>query len=162
MVAKYIDRPYGGIGVLWKKSLGEKCNIVYLDDTRLMAMEVKMDDKSILLINVYMPFDALEKKDEFLQSVGKIDMLVESYNSPYMFVLGDFNLNLEADDIGVINSQFGKLLNNHCREENLVIADCELLGKDSFTFVSHAHNTTSWLDYVITISTGVSLGLNIF
>jgi len=32
--------PLGGLGILWRKSLGEKCNIVDLDDTKLLGIEM--------------------------------------------------------------------------------------------------------------------------
>jgi len=51
-------RPHGGLGVLWRKSLGDKCNIVDLDDTRLLCMEIAIkhndDEIKLLFVNIYM------------------------------------------------------------------------------------------------------------
>ena len=38
--------------------------------------------------------------------------------------------------------------------ENLHVTDVECLGNDSYTFISYAHNTGSWLDHIVTTSDG--------
>jgi len=32
--------PDGGLGLLWRKSLGENCNFVDLDNTRLLGIDI--------------------------------------------------------------------------------------------------------------------------
>ena len=59
-----------------------------------------------LLVNIYMLCEAAELKDEFVQSLCKIDMLFESYSSHYVYVLGDYNCKLKADDQGNAISKF--------------------------------------------------------
>ena len=61
-----------------------------------------------------MSYEADEHEDEFVQYLCKIDMLFKSYSSHYVYVLGDFNSNLKADDQGHVTSKFGKLLLDHC------------------------------------------------
>ena len=48
-----------------------------------------------------------------------------------------------------------------CDNNNLCFIDKEKLLPDSFTFVSPAHGTTSWLDYCITTTSGKSITSNI-
>ena len=55
------------------------------------------------------------------------------------------------------NSRFGNILSNFCTEEMLCIADLQLLNDDTFTFVSSAHNTCSWLDHVVTTADGMNI-----
>ena len=51
-----VGRPYGGLAVLWKKSLGSCLNPVMLDDKRLLGAELVYDNVKILLISVYLPW----------------------------------------------------------------------------------------------------------
>ena len=56
--------------------------------------------------------------------------------------MGDYN----ADE----KNSFGNLMNFFFEENELVISDYQLLPSDSFTFVSKAHSTSSWLDHCLT------------
>jgi len=42
-----------------------------------------------------------------------------------------------------------------CNDEGILITDYDYLPKDSYTFTSSAHNTMSWLDHILTTSTGI-------
>ena len=84
-------------------------------------------------------------------------MLFESFSSPCIYVLGDFNSKLRADDQGHVTSKLGKLLSDHCNDENLHVANVECLGNDSYTVISYAHNIVSWLDHIITTSDEASI-----
>ena len=59
--------PLGGLGILWRKSLGENCNIV---DARLLGIEIVIknndDEIKLLFVNIYMPFDCLDNTDELM------------------------------------------------------------------------------------------------
>jgi hypothetical protein len=66
-------RPHGGIAILWRKSLGNKCKLVDLNDKRLMGVEISNKNNcKLLIINVYMPVCANENKDEFLFYLAQI------------------------------------------------------------------------------------------
>ena len=43
-------RPYGGLGILWKKSLGQVCSVIEFDDTRLCAIEMSLNNSYCQLI----------------------------------------------------------------------------------------------------------------
>jgi exonuclease III len=145
-------RPYGGLAILWRKSIGQ-CFIVQYDDPRLLGIEVRCDGNNVLFVNMYMPYDCTENEDDFVYYINKVNDIVESYVSPYVFIIGDFNANICTNNV----SHFGNILKTYCTEESLVIADQRFLARDTFTFVSSAHNTCSWLDHVITTATGYNL-----
>ena len=56
---------------------------------------------------------------------------------------------------------FGAELIDFCDNNNLCFTDKDKLLPDSFTFVSQAHGTTSWLDHCITTAYGKSITSNI-
>ena len=56
---------------------------------------------------------------------------------------------------------FSAELIDFCNNNKLCFIDREKLPQDSFTFVSQAHGTTSWLDHCITTTSGQSITSNI-
>ena len=66
-------------------------------------------------------------------------------------------MNAHVSQNGSNGHCFGKLLTDFCEEENLVVSDAKLLPPDSYTFLSDAYGTTSWLDHVIATSNSHSL-----
>ena len=56
---------------------------------------------------------------------------------------------------------FGAKLIDFCNNNNLCFIDREKLPPDSFTFLSQAHGTTSWLDHCITTTSGQSITSNV-
>ena len=50
-----VGRPYGGLGILWRKSLGQSCNVKPLGDPRLLMLEISLDDdRHMTLLNVFL------------------------------------------------------------------------------------------------------------
>lgn len=144
-------RPFGGLAVLWKKTLGEKINIVKYDDSRILGIEVKNNNTKILFLNVYLPYDKGDNLEDFLYYLYKINDIIENYDTPYVYALGDFN----ADTSGIfhddIKHRFGNELTKFCIQESLTISDTLLCNmNNTYTFYSEAHKTTSWLDHIVT------------
>jgi len=65
------------LDILWRKSLGEKCNIVDLDNTRLLGIEIAIknndDEIKLLFVNIYMPLDCADNTDEFMQYLSRVN-----------------------------------------------------------------------------------------
>ena len=89
-----------------------------------------------------MPYCYIENLDEFTAHLSKLDNIITTANTPYVYVIGDFNADLNKDHL------FGSELASFCADMNLIISDTAHL-KGGYTFVSSAHNTTSWLDHVV-------------
>ena len=64
-----------------------------------------------------------------------------SCNAQIFVLLWDFNA-------GVTNT-YGGLLEDFCMENDFIISDYALLPQDTFTYISDAHNTTSWIDHFV-------------
>ena len=66
--------PDGGLGILWRKSLGENCNIV---DARLLGIEIVIknndDEIKLLFVNIYMLFDCVDNTDDFMQYLSRVN-----------------------------------------------------------------------------------------
>jgi len=88
------------------------------------------------LINVYLPYCSGAKTDEFLAYLGKMKQLCEELQCPNICFVGDFSA-------GATNA-FGGLLEDFFMENDFIISNYALLPQDTFTYISDAHNTTSW------------------
>ena len=149
-------RPFGGLAILWRKSLGSLCTVTLTDDSRLMQIDVKINSQIITLLNVYLPYDNGTNLDEFQMYLSKVDSILTT--NPYSCAIGDYNANIRAD-----SSRFGRKLIQFCADESLVISDEVHAPDDSFTYVSDAHvGSVAWLDHVISTRSMHSLIDNIW
>lgn len=47
-------RPYGGLGVLWRKSLDDRCEVVELGDNRFVRLEIIVENNvKLFFVNIY-------------------------------------------------------------------------------------------------------------
>ena len=137
-----IGRPYGGIGFLWRKSIGHAVKIRSFQDSRILGIELVSNNNSkMLILCVYMPTCCSENHDEFIECLAKVHSIVQSSDCYSHMIIGDWN----ADN----NSLFGTSLQSFCNEYNYLISDKMLLNGNSFTYFSEVHGTTSWLDHCI-------------
>ncbi len=145
-----VGRPHGGLAVLWRKTLGAKCKpIVIPEETRIMGLEIQTSTQSIMLVNVYLPYNSRENVHEFDDYLNRLSGIIQAADTPYIYCVGDFN----ADCSG--NQLFGRKLKSFCQDESLLITDLEFLPASStFTYHSASHNITTWLDHIITTNTG--------
>ena len=57
-----MGRPYGGVAILWKKTLAKFVKKIWIQNTkRVCAINLTLLNKSMLLINCYMPVDNKRK-----------------------------------------------------------------------------------------------------
>ena len=76
--------------------------------------------------------------DDFCFYLNKLQYIIESANTPCVFILGDYNADIQSESV------FGSELINFCDTNSLYFIDRYLLLSDTFTFVSQAHGTTSF------------------
>ena len=77
--------------------------------------------------------------------------IVDEFGSPYVYICGEFNPNL------LQTSRFGKELRKVYSDNSLIISDELMLPADTYTFVSTCHGSTSWLDHVVSTTSGHTL-----
>ena len=81
--------------------------------------------------------------------------IIEDFSSPYVYFCGDFNANILS------HSRFGDELRRLCSDTLLCLSDTLLLPSDTFTCMSPSHDTVSWLDHVLSTTSGHSRFTNI-
>ena len=144
-------RPHGGVSILWRKSLSHIVKTIKYDDDRIIGIEMKTSTHTLLFLCCYLPHECDMFYDDYCFYLDKFKCIIESANTPYIFILGDFNADILSQSI------FGSELIEFCDMNNLSFIDKSMLSPDTFTFISQAHGTTSWLDHCITTTAGESL-----
>lgn len=137
-------RPYGGVGILWRKNIFESVSVIKCNSARITAIKIlSAAGRSLLLFSVYMPTDSKENIAEFTECMGEISAVVEESKIDSVVVIGDFNAHP--------GTEFGNELNDFCVDQSWRCADIEMLGleSESYTYVSDAHGTTRWLDHCV-------------
>ena len=147
--ALLVGRPHGGLAILWRKKLAHHLKVEKYDDPRILGINLCSGDslQHTLILNVYLPCDTGSQLDsnydEFMNTLGKVLAIVQDSSALAVHIVGDFNACFKRKTL------FGKELITLCDENHLIISDSVLLPRDSFTFLSDAHHSTSWIDHCV-------------
>ena len=87
-------RPHGGTAVLWRKSL--TAYPVSNVDKSIVGINIKCQNNSIVIINVYLPFNSPSNVEAYLKYLGALQILCEAQQSSNLCIVGDFNANKES------------------------------------------------------------------
>jgi exonuclease III len=136
-------RPYGGVCILWRKLITNYISIERYDDKRIIGCTFSANNDSKLFVNVYLPYQSDDNYDEYVHYLGKLTAIIDECNTSAVSIIGDFNAK--------VGSKFENELLNFVNSCNMYISDYEHFGRTSntFTYVSDAHGSTSWLDHYI-------------
>ena len=134
-----------GLCFLWRRSLDPFIEpLIYFDEKRLLGLKITSSNATILLLNVYLPYQTDDNADEYLEILGKIQAISDSFESTNTFIIGDFNADIKNPSL------FTPFLNAFINDCHLIASDTLLLPSDAFTYASDAHGSRSWLDHVLT------------
>ena len=136
-----IGRPYGGVSIMWRKSIGESCKIVTYNDTRLLGIQVAFSHRELLLLNVYLPYFSPENYDNYLYYIGEIDSILECSLCDDVAIFGDFN--------AAVGGPYFNEWNYLCDEREFIFSDVHKLPTNTYTHVNDASLTHSWLDHML-------------
>ena len=137
-----VGRPYGGTGILYRKSLSNMISFVKTSNPRITSVILKSKLGPILIVCVYMPTDygTSDCYEDYLELCSCISALYKDSDAVQLLVAGDFNCQL--------GSRFYPLLLNFINDNNLIPSDmCRL--QDVFTFSNIESNHFSWIDHVL-------------
>ena len=81
-------RPYGGVGIMWHKKLSKCAKIVQYDDTRILGLEIMTNNQTFLFVCVYLPYDCDVNYDDYCFYLNKINCIIDTASTPYVFILG--------------------------------------------------------------------------
>ena len=140
-----IGRPYGGVCIMWRKSLDKYILPTYYDCNWLVGIKCTFNNNTLSILNTYMPYECHSNVNDYIENLGFLSSTIESgIDSTCFAILGDWNANTKPQ----CNSRFAALFNNFV-EENGLISSVDHLPRDSFTYVSSVWDTVSWLDHAV-------------
>ncbi|CAH2106699.1 unnamed protein product [Euphydryas editha] len=147
-----LGRPYGGVALLWRKSIFQTVTVVSCKSDRLVAIKIDYVDCSFLIFSVYMPTDSADNLIEFNNCLSEIIAICDSTGIESVFIMGDFNAHP--------GERFARELLSVCSEQLWSCVDIELLPRDSYTFSSTANGSLRWLDHCVVSSAARQLIVN--
>ena len=136
-----LGRPYGGEAILRNQSL--RASIIHKFDKSFIGLKLELDKSSLFLINIYMPCSTYHNIDEYVEKLSKLASFCKELNN-FNICLLDFNAGLE--------NSFGKIYSQFCQDNSFIMSDNMILPTNSFTFLSNAHGSTSWIDHCASTS----------
>ena len=143
-------RPYGGVGILWRDKIDSVVTITHSPYDWLCGIKISNTCQEHYLLNVYLPYEKADNFDLYNDCLAKLIVFISELNTTCVSVFGDFNADLANSSI------FGDILTQYCHDNNLHILDQMFLNTDTYTYVSSAWGTTSWIDHIICTSDAVS------
>ena len=147
----HTGRPFGGVAILWRKTPNKYCSIITYDCDRILGLQFTCGSFTALFLCVYLPYECSDNHDDYMFYLSKIFQIIDEFQSLYIFVCGDFDANIRGP------SQFCDDLLQLCSDNSLCLADVLFLPCNTFTFISSSHATVSWLDHILTTTSGYSL-----
>jgi len=75
-------RPYGGCAFMWRRSLDVKAKLTEVASRRIIAVTIEYSSFTILLANVYMPYECSEDTalyDDFCYQLRMLDSLLDNH-----------------------------------------------------------------------------------
>ena len=148
-----IGRPYGGVGVLWRKSMANVVKFLSIPGTsRACACKIVTGTDEILCINVYMPNDNQSKNNvdpRFYETLDAIEVFIERCQIRNVVIAGDMNA-----DFNRFNAHDVCLRNFAFRNDFVCSVDLNVIDK-GFTYHDPANRSYSCIDHFM-LSSGMT------
>ncbi|KAL7369458.1 hypothetical protein ABVT39_022833, partial [Epinephelus coioides] len=134
----------GSVAIMWHKKYDPLISVIRLRVDWCVAIKVSYNGNVLIILNVYTPYECSSNEDEYLHKLAFIGSFIEENECTRIYVMGDLNA-----DISDRKSVFGRYLVEFCHDNKLLLTSKIHLPTDSYTYVSEAWNTTSWLDHCV-------------
>ena len=136
-------RPSRGVAILWRKCLNNSISPLKIDDRLIGIYMSSINKGKILILNVYMPYDAHDSESlhEYRTYIAKLQSLIDCNDFDNIIIAGDLN----ADPA---KGRFWKEIKYFLTLNNIYHMSSELNNND-FTYLCPATSSTSFLDHIL-------------
>ena len=111
-------RPHGGL-FLWRRSHDPYIEpLIYVDEKRLLGLKITSFNAAILFLNVYLPYHTDDNANEYLEMLGKIQAISDSFEPTNIFIISDFNADIKNPSL------FTPFLNAFINDGHLIVTHC--------------------------------------
>ena len=133
---------YGGLAIFIRKQYRPVCDFQTFNNSRLLVVITSSSIEIYCFINVYMPYQHDDNHETCVDCISKLSATIADSDMCSFIILGDFN--------SAVDTPFESELVEFGSSYDLIISDYHRYGRHSgqFTYVSDAHNSTSWLDHI--------------
>lgn len=69
-------RPYGGVGILWRKDAFQSVSVVECSSVRLTAIRATVSNSDVIFVSAYLPTDSYDVKTERCRVFVNITIIV--------------------------------------------------------------------------------------
>ena len=108
----------GGVALFWKKEISSNIKRLDFNSDWAVAIEVNLGLSTLVILNIYMPYQCIQNKEQYIDNLWNIYSFIDSINTTNFMIIGDWNANLGQSG----NSLFGPIMIDFCEENNLVIS----------------------------------------
>ena len=140
-----VGHPPGGVAIMYRKSISASVELCDFNQDWCTGINIMVDDKSLSILTIYMPYQCPENESEYLDKLGIISAILEDMRTSSFLIIGDWNANLGTTG----QNLFAKFLTDFCRDHSLFNSSLLLLPNDSFSYVSDSWGSKSWLDHAV-------------
>lgn len=89
-------RPYGGVALLWNKSVFPSVSIIPCDNPRVCAVKINIRQSAFIVCSIYMPTESVINLADFTDCLGLVSAIISNDNIESVYLLGDFNAHPSA------------------------------------------------------------------
>ena len=142
-------RKSGGTAILWKTSLDSNICGIDLKYDWCSGIRIQSGDSATVVINVYLPYECRDNEDTYINDLAAVSNIIDEIDCTSVLVIGDWNA-----DASKTNSWFHRYVTKFCQENGYIWSSGLHLPDNSFTYVSEAWGSTSWLDHCFATKDG--------
>ena len=130
-----------------------------MSDSNICGIDLKYDwcsgiriqsgDSATVVINVYLPYECRDNEDTYISDLTAISNIIDEIDCTSVLVIGDWNA-----DASKTSSWFHRYVAKFCQENGYIWSSGIHLPDNTFTYVSEAWGSTSWLDHCVATKDG--------
>ena len=95
--------PPGGVAILWHTAVENNVVPLHLNVDWAVGIEVTMQSKRFIIINVYLPYESVDNEPLFINRLTHICSLVSSFDTTGVFITSDFNADVFFSTISFLH-----------------------------------------------------------
>ena len=132
-----------GVAILWRKKLDHVIKPIDLKCNWCTAVEINTGSNTVVVISVYLPYQSPDTEVEYLEKLGYINAVTN--DTTCFVIVGDWNTNIRNGG----ESTFARHMSQLCMDNSYILSSQALIPTDSYTHVSEAWGSVSWLDHIV-------------
>ena len=113
------------------------------------GIRIQSGDSATVVINVYLPYECRDNEDTYISDLTAISNIIDEIDCTSVLVIGDWNA-----DASKTRSWFHRSVAKFCQENGYIWSSGIHLPDNTFTYVSEAWGSTSWLDHRVATKDG--------